>query len=54
MTKTRILSEEPTFNDKFSDDARTLINLLLSKRPLIRPSLEEILAHPFLAGHAPE
>lgn len=54
VTKTRILSEEPVFNDKFGDDAKALIQLLLSKRPLLRPSLEEILAHPFLAEHAPE
>ncbi|KAJ5647594.1 hypothetical protein N7490_003966 [Penicillium lividum] len=54
VTKNRILSEEPIYNAKFSEDAKALINLLLSKRPLIRPSLEEILAHPFLAEHAPE
>jgi hypothetical protein len=54
VTKKRILSEEPIFNEKFTDDAKALINLLLSKRPLIRPSLDEILAHPFLAEHAPE
>ncbi|KAJ5760120.1 hypothetical protein N7520_007276 [Penicillium odoratum] len=54
VTKRRILSEEPIYNAKFSEDAKALINLLLSKRPLIRPSLEEILAHPFLAEHAPE
>lgn len=54
VTKRRILSEEPTFSDKFTDDAKALINLLLSKRPLIRPSLDEILAHPFLSEHAPE
>ncbi|CAL5867694.1 uncharacterized protein PFLUO_LOCUS1913 [Penicillium psychrofluorescens] len=55
VTKTRILSEEPAFkDDKFPDDAKALINLLLSKRPLIRPSLDEILAHPFLAEHAAE
>lgn len=54
VTKNRILSEEPTYNDKFTDEAKALINLLLSKRPLIRPSLEEILAHPFLSEHAPE
>ncbi|KAJ5157516.1 uncharacterized protein N7482_008616 [Penicillium canariense] len=54
ITKNRILSEAPTYNDKFPDDAKALINLLLSKRPLIRPSLDEILAHPFLAEHAPE
>ncbi|KAJ6092940.1 hypothetical protein N7486_008229 [Penicillium sp. IBT 16267x] len=54
VTKNRILSEEPIYNAKFPEDAKALINLLLSKRPLIRPSLEEILAHPFLAEHAPE
>ncbi|GAB1213976.1 hypothetical protein ATERTT37_003132 [Aspergillus terreus] len=54
VTKTRILTEEPTFNEKFTEDAKSLINLLLSKRPLIRPSLDEILGHPFLAEHASE
>ncbi|KAJ5947039.1 hypothetical protein N7466_000054 [Penicillium verhagenii] len=54
VTKNRILSDEPIYNTKFPEDAKALINLLLSKRPLIRPSLEEILAHPFLAEHAPE
>ncbi|PYH94449.1 kinase-like protein [Aspergillus ellipticus CBS 707.79] len=54
VTKARILTEEPVFNEKFPDDAKALINLLLSKRPLIRPGLDEILAHPFLAEHAPE
>ncbi|KAF3394277.1 Serine/threonine-protein kinase ppk16 [Penicillium rolfsii] len=54
VTKHRILTEEPKYNDKFPDDAKALINLLLSKRPLIRPSLDDILAHPFLAEHAPE
>ncbi|OJJ47459.1 hypothetical protein ASPZODRAFT_130930 [Penicilliopsis zonata CBS 506.65] len=54
VTKTRILMEDPIYNDKFPDDAKALINLLLSKRPLLRPSLDEILAHSFLAEHAPE
>ncbi|KAL4990543.1 hypothetical protein BDW68DRAFT_185684 [Aspergillus falconensis] len=54
ITKTRILNEEPKFNDKFPDDAKALINLLLSKRPLLRPSLDEVLAHPFLSEHAAE
>ncbi|CEJ54500.1 Putative Protein kinase domain protein [Penicillium brasilianum] len=54
LTKSRILTEEPKYNDKFPDDAKALINLLLSKRPLIRPSLDDILAHPFLSEHAPE
>ncbi|KAL2864591.1 non-specific serine/threonine protein kinase [Aspergillus lucknowensis] len=54
VTKARILNEEPTFNDKFTDEAKALINLLLSKRPLLRPSLSDIFAHPFLSEHAPE
>lgn len=54
VTKSRILSEEPAFNDKFPDDAKALINLLLSKRPLLRPSLNDVLAHSFLSEHAPE
>ncbi|PKY04028.1 Pkinase-domain-containing protein [Aspergillus campestris IBT 28561] len=54
VTKARILSEEPAYNDNFPDDAKALIGLLLSKRPLIRPSLEDILAHPFLAENASE
>ncbi|KAL6235172.1 hypothetical protein BDW75DRAFT_210427 [Aspergillus navahoensis] len=54
VTKARILNEEPKFNDKFPEDAKALINLLLSKRPLLRPSLDEVLAHPFLSEHAAE
>jgi hypothetical protein len=54
ITKKRILTEDPIYNDKFTDEAKALINLLLSKRPLIRPSLEDILSHPFLSEHAPE
>lgn len=53
-TKKKIMTEEPKFGDKFSEDAKSLINLLLSKRPLRRPTLAEILAHPFLAEHAPQ
>ncbi|EER24756.1 Protein kinase domain containing protein [Coccidioides posadasii C735 delta SOWgp] len=53
-TKKRILSEDPKYNARFSEDAKSLINLLLSKRPLIRPTLSDILAHPFLAEHAPQ
>ncbi|KAL4808544.1 hypothetical protein BDV18DRAFT_101401 [Aspergillus unguis] len=54
ITKARILSEEPKFNDKFTDDAKALVNLLLSKRPILRPSLNDVLAHPFLSEHASE
>lgn len=54
VTKNKILSEDPAFDDKFPEEAKLLIKLLLSKRPLLRPGLDEILAHPFLAEHAPE
>ena len=54
VTKHKIIAEEATFNERFPDDAKALINLLLSKRPLLRPTLDEILNHPFLAEHAPE
>lgn len=53
VTKTRILSEEPKYSDRFPPEARSLIGQLLSKRPLLRPTLSDILAHPFLAEHAP-
>ncbi|KAI9834867.1 MAG: hypothetical protein M1819_002775 [Sarea resinae] len=53
-TKMKILGEEPKYPDHFPPDAKALISQLLSKRPLLRPSLSEILAHPFLAPHAPQ
>ncbi|KAL3445787.1 hypothetical protein BJX65DRAFT_142593 [Aspergillus insuetus] len=54
ITKSRILSEEPAYNDMFTEESKALINLLLSKRPLLRPSLSDVLAHPFLSEHASE
>lgn len=53
-TKIKILGEEPNYPDSISVEAKTLLGVLLSKRPLLRPSLAEILAHPFLAEHAPQ
>ncbi|KAH8693596.1 hypothetical protein BGW36DRAFT_300537 [Talaromyces proteolyticus] len=53
-TKAKILKEEPNYNEKFPDEARSLISLLLSKRPLLRPTLADILAHPFLGEHGVE
>ncbi|KAL6817202.1 hypothetical protein J3E69DRAFT_344852 [Trichoderma sp. SZMC 28015] len=53
VTRTKILTEEPTYPEHFPIEAIPLIKSLLSKRPLLRPSLPEILAHPFLAEHAP-
>jgi serine/threonine protein kinase len=54
VTKSRILTEDPKFDDRFPEDAKALINKLLSKRPLLRPTLSEVLADPFLAEHAPQ
>jgi serine/threonine protein kinase len=54
VTKMRILKEEPNYPEHFPQPAKELINLLLSKRPLLRPSLAEILQHPWLADHAPQ
>ncbi|KAI9884737.1 MAG: hypothetical protein M1823_003481 [Watsoniomyces obsoletus] len=53
-TKTKILSCEPKYPDHLPSDAKALISLLLSKRPLLRPSLSDILANPFLSEHAPQ
>jgi hypothetical protein len=53
VTRTKILGSEPKWPDHLTPDARSLLGVLLSKRPLIRPSLADILTHPFLAEHAP-
>ncbi|KAH8602732.1 kinase-like domain-containing protein [Bisporella sp. PMI_857] len=53
-TRTKILTNEPKWPDHLTPDARSLLAVLLSKRPLIRPSLPDILTHPFLAEHAPQ
>lgn len=52
VTRTRILSEEPKYPEHLTSDAISLLKLLLSKRPLPRPCLPDILTHPFLAEHA--
>lgn len=53
-TRTKILSSEPKWPDHLTPDSRSLLGVLLSKRPLIRPPLSDILTHPFLAEHAPQ
>ncbi|KAM0487076.1 hypothetical protein ACHAPX_000344 [Trichoderma viride] len=53
VTRTKILTEEPNFPEHCPAEAIPLIKALLSKRPILRPGLPEILAHPFLAEHAP-
>lgn len=53
-TRRKILSEEPKYPDHLPPDALSLLKQLLSKRPFPRPSLSDILNHPFLSEHAPE
>ncbi|KAF5673910.1 camk camkl kinase [Fusarium heterosporum] len=53
VTRTKILSEDPKFPDHMPPDAIPLIKALLSKRPLLRPTLPEILSNTFLSEHAP-
>ncbi|RVD88237.1 uncharacterized protein DFL_002429 [Arthrobotrys flagrans] len=47
-TKLKILNEEPKYPEHLDPDAVALIKSLLSKRPISRPTLLEILTHPFL------
>ncbi len=54
VTRRRILTEEPKYPDHIPPDALALLRTLLSKRPLLRPSLPDILNHPFLSEHAPQ
>lgn len=54
VTRNLILTEEPKYTEHIPADALPLLKRLLSKRPLLRPSLPEILSHPFLAEHAPQ
>ncbi|KIV94688.1 hypothetical protein PV10_02432 [Exophiala mesophila] len=53
-TKAKILKQDPIYPPGFPESAKLLISKLLSKRPLHRPSLAEILADPFLAEFAPQ
>lgn len=54
VTKSRILKEDIVCPDYFPQDARDLIALLLSKRPLLRPCMADILRHSWLSAHAPQ
>lgn len=53
-TKMKILKEEPKYPETMPTPARDLINLMLSKRPLLRPSLADVLTNSWLAEHAPQ
>ncbi|KAK5101480.1 hypothetical protein LTR24_000536 [Lithohypha guttulata] len=52
-TKQKILKEDPTYPNTFPEQAKTLLSKMLSKRPLHRPTLAEVLNDPFLLDHAP-
>lgn len=53
VTKMKILKEEPVYPENFPAQAKDLCQILLSKRPILRPSLADILQNPWLAEHAP-
>lgn len=53
-TKALILKDEPKYPETMPEQAKDLIIKLLSKRPLRRLSLADILQHPWLAEHAPQ
>ena len=53
VTKHKILNTEPNYPESLPAEARALIVQLLSKRPIHRPCLADILTNPFLATHAP-
>ena len=54
VTKHKILSMEPKWPDDMLPDVKALVASMLSKRPLIRPTLADILTNPFLSEHAPQ
>ncbi|KAL9605121.1 MAG: hypothetical protein Q9219_000055 [cf. Caloplaca sp. 3 TL-2023] len=54
VTKHKILTTDPTYPESMPADAKALISQLLSKRPLKRPTISDILTNPFLAEHTPQ
>lgn len=54
VTKHKILTADLSYPESVPTDAKALICQLLSKRPLLRPTLADILTNPFLADHAPQ
>ncbi|KAA8894645.1 kinase-like domain-containing protein [Sphaerosporella brunnea] len=53
-TKLKILNDEPKYPADLPEDAVSLLKALLQKKPSLRPTLSDLLAHPFLAEHAPQ
>ena len=54
VTKHKVLQTEPRWPDTMQPEAKALVASMLSKRPILRPSLADILTNPFLAEHAPQ
>jgi hypothetical protein len=52
-TKQRILKEDPKYPDDVPEGAIDLLSKLLSRRPLLRPPLADVLRHAWLQEHAP-
>ncbi|CAD0021640.1 unnamed protein product [Aureobasidium pullulans] len=53
-TKQRILKEDPKYPEYIPEGAKDLMSKLLSRRPLIRPALADVLRHSWLQEHAPQ
>ena len=54
LTKHKILNDEPAYPDTLPNEAKHLITQMLSKRPLLRPPINDLLMNPFLHEHAPQ
>lgn len=54
VTKMKILKDEPKYPEHLPAPAKELIVQLLSKRPLLRPSLVDVLKNQWLAEHGPQ
>jgi hypothetical protein len=53
-TKQRILKEDPKYPDYVPEGAIDLLSKLLSRRPLLRPPLADVLRHTWLQEYAPQ
>jgi len=54
ITRQKILTEDPKYPEHLPAETVALLKQLLSRRPLLRPTLPDLLCHPFLAEHAPQ
>jgi serine/threonine protein kinase len=47
----RIRTQSPTFPSSLSDDARSFVKAALSKDPSVRPTILQLLNHPWVSAH---